>query len=138
MESNIHPMPENPAPDSVRADVWLWATRFFKTRSIATKMCNAGKVKRAGVSLKPAASLHPGDQLEIPWPEGPGVRSVEVTALLDRRGSAPVARACYVDNTPQQALEERRLWAEQRREAPRGRPTKKDRREINQFRGFFE
>ncbi|MCP5542314.1 MAG: RNA-binding S4 domain-containing protein [Akkermansiaceae bacterium] len=131
-------MSEPPAPESVRADVWLWAARFFKTRSVATKMCNAGKVKRAGVSLKPAAALRPGDELEIPWPEGPGIRNVTVTALIERRAAAPVARACFDENTPQETLDERRLWHEHRREAPRGRPTKKDRREINQFRGFFE
>lgn len=131
-------MPESPAPESVRVDIWLWAARFFKTRSIASKMCNAGKVKRAGISLKPAATLRPGDELEIPWPDGPGVRNVKVTGLIERRAAATVAQACYVETTPDAVIEERRLWHEHRREAPRGRPTKKDRREINKIRGFFE
>ena len=131
-------MPENPASESVRADVWLWAARFFKTRSSAAKICQAGKVKRAGIPLKPATTLRPGDELEVPWPEGPGQRLVKVTALIERRAAASVAQACYVESTPPSVIEERRLWQEMRRDAPRGRPTKKDRREINQFRGFFD
>lgn len=129
---------DTPAPDSVRADVWLWAARFFKTRSIAAKTCHAGKVKRAGHSLKPSAALRPDDELEIPWPEGPGVRTVKVLALIERRAAASIAQACYIETTPAAVIEERRLWSEHRREAPRGRPTKKDRRQLGRLRGFFE
>lgn len=131
-------MSDSPAPDSLRADIWLWAARFFKTRSVAAKVCQAGKVKRAGTALKPSATLRPGDELEVPWPEGPGLRNITVTAIIERRAAASVAQACFIETTPEAVVEERRLWHEHRRDAPRGRPTKKDRREINQFRGFFE
>jgi len=61
-------------PDTARCDKWLWAARFFKTRGLAAEICAAGKVKRLGHSLKAASALHPGDVLEIPFPEGPGMR----------------------------------------------------------------
>jgi ribosome-associated heat shock protein Hsp15 len=124
--------------DSLRADKWLWATRFFKTRSLAAKSCAAGKVKRAGHPIKAATDLRPGDLLEIPFPEGPGHRSITVLACIEKRLGAPEARACYEESTPPETLEALKAWQQARREAGPGRPTKRDRRELGRIRGFWE
>ena len=79
-------------PDTVRIDKWLWAVRFFKTRSLAAKECSAGKIKRGNKSLKPSAQLQLGDHLEIPATDGTHKRHIEVTGLLEKRVSAPLAR----------------------------------------------
>jgi ribosome-associated heat shock protein Hsp15 len=125
-------------PESDRADKWLWAVRLFKTRGIAAEMCAAGKVKRLGHPLKASSSLHAGDVIELPFPEGPGWRVVVVIDVIQQRVSAPQARACYEERTAADALEAQRLWHETRRDAPRGRPTKRDRRDIDRIRGFFQ
>ncbi len=127
--------------DSVRVDKWLWAVRLFKTRGLAAKACEAGRVRRAGQVLKPAAQVRAGDLLEVPFPEGPGTRSVRVASLIDKRVGAPQAAECCHDLTPQaaldariEALKERR----QRREGEQGRPTKRERRQLRRPGGFFE
>ena len=125
-------------PDTARTDKWLWAARFFKTRGIAAEMCAAGKVKRLGHGLKAASPLRPGDVLEIPFPEGPGIRTLTVKSLIEKRVSAPEARECYEETTPPDVFEARKRWHQDRSEGMRGRPTKKDRREMNRIRGFFE
>jgi ribosome-associated heat shock protein Hsp15 len=124
--------------DSARCDKWLWAARFFKTRGLAAEMCAAGKVKRLGHLLKASSSLHPGDVLEIPFPEGPGTRTVKVVSLIEKRVGAPEARACYEETTAEEVFETQRAWHQARHEGMRGRPTKKDRRQMNRIRGFFE
>ena len=124
--------------ESVRADKWLWATRFFKTRGLAADACAAGKVTRLGHPLKASSTIHPGDLLEIPFPEGPGVRSVSVTAVISLRVAAPLAQACYDERTPEEVLEKLRLWLTAKNEAAKGRPTKRDRREIDKIHGFWD
>ena len=124
--------------DTVRTDKWLWAARFFKTRGIAAEMCAAGKVKRLGHALKASSTLRPGDVLEIPFPEGPGTRTVCIVAIMDKRVSAPEARASYEEDTAPEVFEAQRNWHAARSDGLRGRPTKKDRREMNRIRGFFE
>lgn len=124
--------------DSLRADKWLWATRFFKTRSLAVKACAAGKVKRSGLPVKAATELRPGDLLEIPFPEGPGHRSIRVIGCIEKRLGAPEARACYEETTPPEMLEALKAWHQARRDAGPGRPTKRDRREQDRIRGFWE
>jgi ribosome-associated heat shock protein Hsp15 len=124
--------------ESVRADKWLWAVRFFKTRGVAAEMCEAGKVRRTGHELKPATALRVGDVLELPFAEGPGTRVVRVSGLIERRVASPDARLCYEETTDPSVFEEQRLWHEARRDAPRGRPTKKDRRDMGRIRGFWE
>lgn len=126
--------------DSVRLDKWLWAVRLFKTRSLAAKACESGRVKLEGRPLKPSHVLRGGERLEVPFPEGPGTRTVHVLGLLDRRVSAPLAREACEDLTPEPVLEARRLWSEartHRKEGDQGRPTKKNRRDLER-RGFFE
>jgi len=127
----------------VRADKWLWATRFFKTRTLAADACEAGRIKRGGHPVKPATSLHPGDLLEVPFYEGPGTRLIRVSSVIDKRVGAPQAQACYVDLTTPEVLEANRVAMQEKRdrehrEGDQGRPTKRDRREIERFRGFFE
>jgi ribosome-associated heat shock protein Hsp15 len=125
-------------PDTARTDKWLWATRFFKTRGLAAEMCAAGKVKRLGHVIKASTSLRPGDVLEIPFPEGPGTRTVRVVILSDKRLGASQARVCYEESTAPEIFEAQRNWHVARSDGMRGRPTKKDRREMNRIRGFFE
>jgi ribosome-associated heat shock protein Hsp15 len=125
-------------PDAARCDKWLWAARLFKTRGLAAEMCAAGKVKRRGRALKASSALHPGDVLEVPFPEGPGTRSITVLALVEQRLGAPEARACYEESTAPEGLSARVEWQQARRDGLRGRPTKKNRRLIERHRGFFE
>jgi ribosome-associated heat shock protein Hsp15 len=125
--------------ESIRLDKWLWFARFFKTRS--TKACAAGKVKRGGHALKPATPVQAGDVLEIPFPDGPGVRTVTITALLEKRVGAVLASEAYADLTPEAVLEARRVAQAERvgrRPGDQGRPTKRDRRAISRIRGFFD
>jgi ribosome-associated heat shock protein Hsp15 len=124
--------------ESIRADKWLCAVRFFKTRGAAAEMCEAGKVRRAGHELKPASAVRVGDVLELPFAEGPGTRVVRVSSLIERRVASSEARLCYKEMTSPLVFEEQRLWHEARRDAPRGRPTKKDRRDMGRIRGFWE
>jgi len=123
---------------TARVDKWLWAVRLFKTRGLAAEMCAAGKVKRLGRSLKPASPLQLGDPLEIPFPDGPGTRGVTVRSVIEKRVGAPEARACYEETTPPEVFEAQKRWHQDRAVGVRGRPTKKDRREMNRIRGFFQ
>lgn len=121
--------------DSVRIDKWLWAARFFKTRSLATDAVDGGKVKLNGERIKPARSVKLGDTLEID--NGSTEWEVVVRALADKRGSAAVAQGLYSETGHSVAERERK--AEQRKffrepsEAIKGRPTKRDRRIIDKF-----
>ncbi|RYD49176.1 MAG: RNA-binding S4 domain-containing protein [Verrucomicrobiaceae bacterium] len=124
--------------DSTRADKWLWATRFFKTRGIAADICMTGKLTRNGHPLKPASPVQPGDLLEIPFVEGPGLRRVAVKAVIEKRVGAPEAQACYEDLTEPTVYEELKQWQIARQEAAGGRPTKKDRRQIDRIHGFWD
>ncbi len=124
--------------ESVRADKWLWATRFFKTRGLAADACGLGKVKRGGHPLKASSMIHPGDRLEIPFPEGPGARLIAVKAVIAMRVGAPQAQACYDDLTPDEVLENLKAWQAAKREAAKGRPTKRDRREIDKIHRFWD
>ncbi len=121
-----------------RADKWLWAVRLFKTRSVAAEACAGGRVTRQGQRIKPASALREGDVLELPFPDGPGRRMVEVLDVIQQRVGAPQAQQCYADRTPPETLAAQQEWKDMKREAPKGRPTKKDRRSIERFRGFFE
>ena len=127
--------------DGVRVDKWLWAVRLFKTRGVAAKACESGRVKSDGRVLKAASLLRGGEVVELPFPEGPGTRVVRVTGLIGRRvGAREAAEACE-DLTPADVLELRRGWGADRagrQEGEQGRPTKRKRRELEKRRGFFE
>ena len=126
---------DSPQRQSVRIDKWLWAARFFKTRSIATDAVEGGKIKLNGERPKPAKAIKAGDQLEVR--SGPFTFAITVLALSDRRGPALEAAKLYVESETSNLA--RRLLAEQLRanaaSAPllRGRPTKKARRDIARF-----
>lgn len=122
--------------DRVRIDKWLWAARFYKTRSQAAEAVEGGKVEVNGGRAKPAKEVRVGDQLRIRL--GPYDHLVMVRALSDRRGSASVAQALYAE-TPE-SIAAREKLREQHRLAPamfvyeeKGRPTKKDRRALSAF-----
>lgn len=127
--------------EPVRVDKWLWAVRLFKTRSQAAKACEASRVKCGDKLLKPASELKGGELLELPYPEGPGTRTVRVLGLIEKRVGAPEARLACEEITPADVIEARKAWSESRmhrQEGEQGRPTKKNRREIEKRRGFFE
>lgn len=121
---------------SCRLDKWLWAVRLYKTRSLAAKACQAGKIKRAQKALKPSTVLQIGDHLDITVPENTHVRHIEVVQLLEKRVSAPLAREALLDHTSADVLKEveekRKVLREERlfrQEGEQGRMTKKKRRE---------
>ena len=120
------------AQGSVRVDVWLWSVRVFRTRSAATAACRAGHVKIDGTSVKAAQPVRPGQRVTV---RRPGHEQVlEVVQLLTKRVGAPVAAKAYVEHSPPPppALHA----AVPRRDRGTGRPTKKDRREMDRLRGL--
>ena len=119
-------------PSSVRADVWVWAVRLFPSRSAASAACKGGKVQVNGKRAKPAQRIAVGDRIEATAPSGE--RVVVVERLLDKRVGAAIARECYVDHSPAPEPREWRL-AMPRRDPGTGRPTKKERRQLDRFRG---
>jgi ribosome-associated heat shock protein Hsp15 len=124
--------------ESVRADQWLWATRFLKTRKLAAEICLTGKVMRNGHPMKPATAVQVGDLIVVPFVEGPGVREISVKALTAKRVGAPEARMCYEDLTDKSVYDALKLWQLAKLEAPKGRPTKRNRREIEKIHGFWD
>ena len=119
--------------ETMRLDKWLWCARFYKTRSLATEEIAKGRVTVNGQSAKPARDLRCGDTVALR--QGPVARTVLVRALSGFRGPAPVAQQLY-EETPgsiaarEQAAEHRRLAPEPAATLQEGRPTKRDRREI--------
>lgn len=123
--------------DKLRVDKWLWAARFYKTRSLATAAVEGGHVHLNGQRVKPAKDVKPGDTLDITIAE---MRwSVMVKALSERRGPAPQAQALYEETAESRTrreaqIEERRAKREAGLHPLPGRPTKRDRRQIERFR----
>ena len=120
---------------SVRLDKWLWAARFFKTRSLATDAVDSGKVKLGGDKVKPARSVRIGDVLDID--NGSDRWEVDVMNLSEVRGPAPVARNLYEETDASVArraevAEHRRLYREPGADI-KGRPTKRDRRQLGKL-----
>jgi ribosome-associated heat shock protein Hsp15 len=120
---------------SVRVDKWLWAARFFKSRSIAVTAIEGGKVSVNGERVKPARELKAGDTVRVRL--GPYEHFVMVRALSDRRGPAAQAALLYEETAESRAARERLHW-QLKHAAPvivpgEGRPTKKDRRDLNKF-----
>ena len=121
----------------MRIDKWLWAARFFKTRTLASRSCDLGRVRSNGQPVKPARDVHVGDQLQIK--NDSGEFQIEVLALSEVRGPAPVAQMLYRETEASREL--RLRLAEQRKAMPRfetappGKPSKRDRRQIDRLRG---
>jgi ribosome-associated heat shock protein Hsp15 len=122
---------------TTRIDKWLWAARFFKTRSMAARACELSRVEARHQFVKPAREVRVGELLQIRT-EG-GDFEVEVLGISDVRGPASVAQTLYRET--EASKEARRKIAEERKAfmhftpAPTGRPSKRDRRKINKFRG---
>ena len=123
--------------DRVRIDKWLWAARFFKTRSLAAKACELGRIRFEGQPAKPAREVHAGDTLRVK--NDSGDFEVEVLLLSEMRGPAVVAQTLYRET--EQSRELRRKTAEERKAMPRieklpqGKPSKRDRRKLILIRG---
>jgi ribosome-associated heat shock protein Hsp15 len=122
---------------SVRMDKWLWAARFFKTRALAARACELGRVQSNGQPAKPARDVRTGDMLRV-TNEG-GNFEVKVLLLSEVRGPASVAQTLYRETEASRQLRAK-VAAERRamrqfEELPPGRPSKRDRRRIIQFRG---
>ena len=128
---------ESPSAGRVRIDKWLWAARFFKTRSLAAEAIGGGKVLVAGERVQPAKLLQVGDEVRLRL--GPYEHVIIVRAVSERRGPAAIAATLYEETAQSQAT--RAKLGEQLRMAPaafvyeeKGRPTKRDRREIERLR----
>jgi len=117
---------------TLRVDKWLWAARFFKTRSLAAGACTGGKVDVNDEAAKPARLVRPGDLVKVTV--SGGRRIARVAVLSDRRGPASAARALYEDLTPPAPPRARRGRAAYRPPGA-GRPTKRERRDIDRLMG---
>lgn len=122
---------------SVRMDKWLWAARFFKTRTLAARACELGRIQSNGQPAKAARDVKIGDALRV-TNEG-GEFQVEVLLLSDVRGPAAVAQTLYHESDASKEMRMKvaaeRKAMKQFEELPAGRPSKRDRRRIIQFRG---
>jgi ribosome-associated heat shock protein Hsp15 len=123
--------------DKLRIDKWLWAARFYKTRSLACDEIDKGRVEVNGQTAKPAREVKPGDTVQMR--QGQQVRTVLVLGLSAQRGPAPVAQQLYQETA--ESIENRQQLALQQRYArepalslEQGRPTKRDRRDLEQAR----
>ena len=121
----------------MRIDKWLWAARFFKTRALASRACDLGRIESNGVDAKPARDVRIGDMLRIKNAGGEFI--VEVLALSEMRGPAPMAQKLYQESAASREM--RMRLAEERKAMPHfeaareGKPSKRDRREIGRLRG---
>lgn len=117
----------------IRIDKWLWAVRLYKTRSLATEACIAGKVKIDGESTKPSYQIKYGQTIHINKQGEKWV--IQVEKLIEKRVGAPIASTCYLDLTPAEEKNKLKFPAVfyEVRDKGSGRPTKKDRRNIDEF-----
>ncbi len=120
----------------VRVDKWLWSVRIFKSRSMATDACKSGKIKIEGINLKPSYLLQREEILQV---RKEGFNLIyRVIDLLEKRVSATLAEPCYENLTPEEELNKYKSWyigkaAPERREKGAGRPTKRERRTLDDF-----
>jgi ribosome-associated heat shock protein Hsp15 len=125
-----------PTSERLRLDKWLWAARFYKTRSLACEDIDKGRVSVNGLVAKPSRELRPGDAVDLR--SGPLTRSVVVKALSGVRGPASAAALLYEETAASKARrealqEQRRLAPEPAQAITQGRPSKRDRRELGQW-----
>ncbi len=123
--------------ESTRIDKWLWTVRLFKSRSISTEACKTGKIKVEGKTIKPSRDVKVGDLITIQ--QNPIVKTVKVRQILKNRVSATLAALALEDLTPQEEYDKLKLMRElnyERRDHGLGRPTKRDRREIEKLKDF--
>lgn len=117
--------------DATRVDRWVWAVRLYKTRAEATDACKGGHVTVNGKGAKPAAPIAVGSMVEV---RAQGrLRILEVTKVIDKRVGAAIAAGCFIDHTPPEPERDRVRVAD--RERGTGRPTKRERRQLDRWRG---
>lgn len=127
----------NDSLTKVRVDKWLWAVRIFKSRTLATAACKGNKVLLNGTSLKPSSSIERGMTLHVKK-EGYNMQ-YKVVDLIEKRVSAKLAEPCYENLTPEDEINKFKDWYMRNkavieiREKGLGRPTKRDRRDIDKF-----
>lgn len=114
---------------TTRIDRWLWSVRLCSTRSDATAACRSGHVRINGQAAKPASAVVVGDRIEAKV--GGRLRVVEVVDVIDKRVGAPVAASCYLDRSPPPPARQAPVAV---RERGTGRPTKRERRQLDRFR----
>lgn len=121
----------------MRIDKWLWAARFFKSRSLASRACELGRIECNGQNAKPSREVRVGERLQVKNESGDF--ELEVKLLSDIRGPAAVAQTLYTETESSREL--RRKIAEERKAMPHfdalptGKPSKRDRRKLNRLRG---
>lgn len=126
--------------DKTRIDKWLWSVRLFKTRTIATDACKSGRIKVNDISVKPSFLVQPGNKIEV---KKDGFTLIyEVVKIIEKRVGAPIAEQCYLNHTPDQELNKYKDWfvgksPMEHREKGAGRPTKKERRVIENFKDEY-
>lgn len=127
---------EQSTTDAVRLDRWLWATRFYKSRTLAAEVCDGGKVEVNGHTAKPHKLVRVNDMVTFTHPSG--LKELKVLALAERRGPATEARLLYEDLSPPPPPREERPFVvpPPLRLPGQGRPTKRERRQIDRLRGW--
>ena len=124
--------------EKVRIDKWLWSVRIFKSRTLASDACKSGKVRIGERVLKPSEGISVGQIVQVKK-EGFNLEFL-VKQLIDKRVGAPVAVTCYDNLTPEEEMNKYKDWfigksGAEVRERGTGRPTKRERREIDEFKG---
>jgi ribosome-associated heat shock protein Hsp15 len=127
--------------DKVRIDKYLWSIRIFKSRTLATEACKEGKVKLYEENAKPSTMVTVGDIIDV-VKDGFKLK-YKVVQLIEKRVSPILAKPCYEDLTPEDEINKYKSWfigkgGPERRERGAGRPTKRDRREIDEFKEYYE
>lgn len=120
--------------EQTRIDRWLWAVRIYKTRALASEACRGGHVEINDHPAKPASTVKVGDRVKAR--AGSRVRELEVVKIIEKRVGAPIAAECLVDHTPAPKQDE--LTPVFQRDPRTGRPTKRDRRDLDRLRGREE
>jgi len=125
--------------EKTRIDKWLWSVRIFKTRTIATDACKNGRVKIQSKIAKPSSLVLVGEIVEVKK-EGFNLK-FRVEQIIEKRVGAPIAEKCYINITPAEELNKYTEWfvgksQPEIREKGAGRPTKKERREIDEFKDY--
>lgn len=127
--------------EKVRIDKYLWAIRIFKSRTLSSEACREGKVKLHGMPVKSSALVKVGDVMDV---QKDGFRlKYQVVQLIEKRVSPVLAKPCYEDLTPEEEINKYKSWfigkgGPERRERGTGRPTKRERREIDEFKAYYE
>ncbi len=125
-----------PPEERMRIDKWLWCVRLYKSRSIASDACRDGHIRMQDKPVKPSHLVQAGDRLLVKK-DGYNLQ-YEITGLLRSRAGAPIAQQCYINHTPEEELHKYDEWyvgkaRNEFREKGSGRPTKRDRRDIDRF-----